>query len=114
MDEVMKINIEKLKETRNENKANYEDRIRKEAIKVANNIIKQVCNDFASYTEKQNYTTVKVRIDKDEDAIKHAGRVNGTAWAFHEFHKVGWVTKNDGVYVDSNGKYSLLTVYFEE
>ena len=67
MDEVMKINIEKLKETRNENKANYEDRIRKEAIKVANNIIKQVCNDFASYTEKQNYTTVKVRIDKDED-----------------------------------------------
>ena len=57
---------------------------------------------------------MKVRIDKDEDAIKHAGRVNGTAWAFHEFHKVGWVTKNDGVYVDSDGKYSLLTVYFEE
>ena len=114
MDEVMKINIEKLKETRNENKANYEDRIRKEAIKVANNIIKQVCNDFASYTEKQNYTTVKVRIDEDEDSIKHAGRVNGIEWANHEFHKVGWKTKNDGIYIDSDGDYVLLTVYFEE
>lgn len=113
MGEIIKIDIEKLKETRNENKANYEDRIRKEAIKVANNIIKQVCNDFASYTEKQNYTTVKVRIDEDEDSIKHAGRVNGIEWANHEFHKVGWKTTNKGIYIDSDGKYSFLTVYFE-
>ena len=113
MSEIIKIDIEKLKETRNENKANYEDRIRKEAIKVANNIIKQVCNDFASYTEKQNYTTVKVRIDEDEDSIKHAGRVNGIEWANHEFYKVGWKTTNEGIYIDSDGKYSSLTVYFE-
>ena len=114
MDEVIKINIEKLKETRNENKANYEDRIRKEAIKVANNIIKQVCNDFASYTEKQGYTTVKVRIDEDEDSIKHAGRINGIEWANHEFYKVGWNMESNGTYVDSEGTYVLLTVYFEE